>query len=251
MKWIKHQTATRRDEKVARLISEGGEKGMALYGLYWMVQEIIAEQMEGPNPNCSVSYPISVWSHLLVTRGSLVVSTLSRLGATGLVTVERDGCDIRVTNRKLLKYRDEYSRKSGHDPDKVAPDIEQNRIEEEKEKHTKEKVSEITLPEWLPLEAWNGWLEVRKKKKDKSGRLVPWTERCATIALGKLERWKAENYDLTIILDAATSGNWQGLYLPKDDHGQEIKPKTKWRRGDPNNPEDWAAATIIGGEILQ
>lgn len=109
----------------------------------------------------------------------------------------------------------------------------------------------VEVPDWLPVEEWNGWMEVRLAKKDKNGRLVPWTAHCAKIALGKLERWKDQSYDLTLILNAATMGNWQGLYLPKDDHGQEIKPKTKWRRGDPNNPADWAAATIIGGETLQ
>lgn len=108
-------TATRRDEKIARLIAKGG---LASYGLFWAVLEIVAEQMDGPDPACSVCYPVSVWSQLLLIRGSHVFSTLSTLAVTGVLTVERDGVDIRVTNRKLLKYRDEYSRKSGHSPDK-------------------------------------------------------------------------------------------------------------------------------------
>ena len=46
-------------------------------------------------------------------------------------------------------------------------------------------------------------------------------------------------------LDAATFGNWQGLYIPEG-----LKPESKFRRGDPNNPADWAAASFEG-EILQ
>jgi hypothetical protein len=122
MRWLKHMTSSWDDEKLARLVGAGGMQGLAHYGLYWRINEIIASQMEGKSPSCSVCYPVSVWSRLLVTRGSLVFSTLSTLAVTHLVTVERDGDDIRVTNRNLLKYRDEYSRKSGHTPDKVAPD---------------------------------------------------------------------------------------------------------------------------------
>lgn len=106
------------------------------------------------------------------------------------------------------------------------------------------------LPDWIPIEAWDGWMEVRRKLK-KNGKTIPWTDRCSKIALGKLERWHQEGYDLTVILDAATIGNWQGLYLPKDDHGQEIKPIRKYRRGDPNNPADWAAAIIPDSELFQ
>lgn len=134
MKWIKHQTATRRDEKIARLIGDGGEAGMARYGLYWAVQEIIADQMEGSDPSCSVIYPISVWSHLLVTRASLVERSLLTLAVTGLVTVERHGSDIRVTNCNLLKYRDDYSRKSGHAPDKVQLNTELEQSKNKKQK---------------------------------------------------------------------------------------------------------------------
>ena len=75
------------------------------------------------------------------------------------------------------------------------------------------------IESWIPLEAWNGWIESRKKKKS------PVIGRSLTIAVNKLKKWHEENYDLTVILDAATFGNWQGLYLPKDESGQIIKPK--------------------------
>ena len=127
-------SATWDDERIARLVGNGGVEGMARYGLYWRINEILAAKMDGENPSCSICYPISVWSRLLVTRGSLVFSTLSTLAVTGLVTVERHDSDIRVTNRNLLKYRDEYTRKSGHASDKVAPDTEQIQIQIQKQK---------------------------------------------------------------------------------------------------------------------
>jgi hypothetical protein len=127
-------TATTDDEKIARLLGEGGEAGRARYGLYWMVNEIIAAQMEGPDPSCSVCYPVSVWARKVVTRPSLLFSTLSTLAVTGVVTVEWDGSDIRVTNRNLLKYRDEYARKSGQTPDNIPARTEGEQKQKEKEK---------------------------------------------------------------------------------------------------------------------
>ena len=100
-----------------------------------------------------------------------------------------------------------------------------------------------SVPEWIPLDAWNGWIETRKKKKSAV------KGRSRTIALNKLEKWKEEGYDLAVILDAATFGNWQGLYLPKGADGNTIKPsRRKYRQGDPNNPADWLAAQIPEGD---
>lgn len=87
------------------------------------------------------------------------------------------------------------------------------------EKPAKKVKSEDGLPEWLPIEAWTGWAENRKKNKS------PVEGRSKTIALNRLTKWHEEGYDLTVILDAATFGNWQGLYLPKDEKGETIKPK--------------------------
>jgi hypothetical protein len=131
-------TATWDDERVAALVDKGGMEGLAMYGLYWRIQEIIASQMEGKDPSCSVRYTVTRWSLLLSLRGSLVFSTLSRLGATGLVTVTRDDSGIVVKNRNLLKYRDEYSRKSGVSTDNIPSrtegegEGEQNKTKEQK-----------------------------------------------------------------------------------------------------------------------
>ena len=257
MKWLKHMTASWDDEGIARLVSEGGEVGLARYGLWWRVLEIVARQMEGPSPSCSVCYPISVWSHLLVTRGSLVFSTLSRLAVTGGVTVERHGSDIRVTIPNLLKYRDEYSKKSGHTPDTVRTRTEgagEGDTHTEKkgvcvpvlpqkpeEQKTRIGAGDDSLPLWLDRESWAGFLEMRKKIKK------PMTDKAAKIAIGKLERWRAEGYDPTMVLNEAIMNNWQGLWIPKGPDGKPIQPvkqKAKVIPLDPNNPDDWIRASF-------
>ncbi len=133
MRWLKHLTAAREDEKIAQLITKYGHAG---YGLWWLVCEVVAQQLEGDNPE--VTYPVTTWSHLLSVRGSHVRHCLSKLAVTGLVTVEWIGTDIKVRIPNLLKYRDEYSRKSGHSPDTVRSKthIQKQNIEAEAEAHT-------------------------------------------------------------------------------------------------------------------
>ena len=151
VKWLKHMTASWDDEKLASLVGKGGMEGIARYGLYWRVNEIIASQMEGKSPSCSVRYPVSRWSLLLSLRGSLVFSTLSTLAVTYLVTVERDGCDIIVTNRNLLKYRDEYSRKSGQTPVQEGEEEGKGDIEKEEKRITPSAGAdgELMAASWL------------------------------------------------------------------------------------------------------
>lgn len=115
MRWVKHMTATRRDEKIADLISR---YGMAGYGTWWAVVEVVAERVE-KNSHPSVTYPVTTWSHLLSLRGSHVRQGIEKLVVTHLVTATWEGDDLTVTIPNLLKYRDEFSRKSGVTPDTV------------------------------------------------------------------------------------------------------------------------------------
>ena len=63
------------------------------------------------------------------------------------------------------------------------------------------------LPDWLPLESWNGWIASRKKKP---------TARALNLAIAKLESFRAKGIDPAAVLDASTLGGWTGLYEPKD-----------------------------------
>lgn len=129
MRWVKHMTASHDDEKLADLIDRYGHAG---YGLWWLVVEIVGARLEGGEPE--VTYPVSKWSHLLSVRGSHVSQTLSKLAVTHLVTVVRHDDDITVKIPNLLKYRDEYSRKSGHDPDSVrTKEVEQKQKQKQRQ----------------------------------------------------------------------------------------------------------------------
>ena len=151
MKWFKHMTASADDEKLAALVGQGGVDGLALYGAYWRMAEIVAKQMEGKTPSCSVTYPVWRWTQLMFTRKSHLSSVLSQLKKVGLLSAEGDPkTDQHITVRmpNLLKYRDEYSKKSGHSPDIVQSYTE---AEGEGEAETEETISVPTEPH--PAEA--------------------------------------------------------------------------------------------------
>lgn len=64
----------------------------------------------------------------------------------------------------------------------------------------------MELPDWLPLDAWNGYLEMRKRQKK-----VP-TQRAIELAIAKLARMRIEGQEVSAVLDQSTSNGWTDLY---------------------------------------
>jgi uncharacterized protein YdaU (DUF1376 family) len=73
------------------------------------------------------------------------------------------------------------------------------------QKPKKEEVA-LRLPEWLPLENWKAFLEVRKKNK------APNTPRALQLALTELERIKSLGHDPALVLDQSTLKGWKSVY---------------------------------------
>ncbi len=65
-------------------------------------------------------------------------------------------------------------------------------------------------PAWLPLDAWNAYLDMRKKIKK------PATEYAQTLLLKKLAAFYANDLDPGVILNQSIMNGWQDLYAPKD-----------------------------------
>lgn len=82
-----------------------------------------------------------------------------------------------------------------------------NNQEPKRNKETPPKLV-ASLPDWLPVEAWNAWLEVRAKSR------APNTASALSIALKKLERLKAEGHDPSAVLENAALRGWRGLFAP-------------------------------------
>ena len=71
--------------------------------------------------------------------------------------------------------------------------------------------------EWLPEEAWKGFLDMRKKIKK------PLTERAITRMLNKLERMHLEGHNIQAVLEQSEDRCWADVYPV---HGIKVVART-------------------------
>jgi len=133
MRWFKHLTRSHEDEKLAQLRAECGLAG---YGLYWIILEIIARNMEN-NDQTSITLPIKMWSKMISTHSHFVLKVTSFCTENGLIQSNLSGQDLTIGCDNLLKYKDEYLRKSGQKKSHIRnvshPDLERD-LERDKDK---------------------------------------------------------------------------------------------------------------------
>lgn len=68
----------------------------------------------------------------------------------------------------------------------------------------------FALPDWIPTEAWDGYVAMRKKQRK------PMTDRARDLKIAELQRFRDEGYDLGAILDKSTANCWTDIYAPRD-----------------------------------
>ncbi len=82
-------------------------------------------------------------------------------------------------------------------------------IETEKEKDKKSLAT--PLPDWMPLDMWDAYLDMRKNK-----RAVP-TEKATKLIIDKLEKWRGKGHDPSEILEKSITSNWTDIFEPRGD----------------------------------
>ena len=68
----------------------------------------------------------------------------------------------------------------------------------------------FALPEWVPLEPWNDFLEMRK-----SLRAAP-TEKAKALLVRKLQKFKSEGQDVRAVLEQSVERSWKGVFPVKE-----------------------------------
>lgn len=98
----------------------------------------------------------------------------------------------------------------------------QNRTDTEQIQNRTEKKKPVAtpaaLPEWVPAEAWEAFLAMRKAIKK------PITPDAIPIALRKLESLKAAGNDPLLVLEQSTMSCWQGLFEVRADFKARASP---------------------------
>lgn len=96
------------------------------------------------------------------------------------------------------------------------------------------------MPDWLPEKAWCDYQEMRKKIRK------PMTKRAAQLAIGTLEKLRADGYDVSAVLDQSIMNSWQGLFpiAERRAEARQSQPSRfpslgKHGQATANNLQDW------------
>jgi len=118
MRWIKHLSSARNDPVMKLLLAEFGFEG---YGLYWNILEIIAENLDYRNTT-SATMTAKQWCNSVKISPKKFQKILVFCSENNCFSFKNNQKLITINCPKLVKYRDEYSRKQGKKSGQ-APDI--------------------------------------------------------------------------------------------------------------------------------
>jgi hypothetical protein len=128
----------------------------------------------------------------------------------------------------------------------VTRDVTVTRREEkrrEEKKEVKTKGTPLALPDWLPSDAWNGYLEMRKRIKK-----VP-TDRALELVLKALEGMRNNGQDIAAVLDKSTVNNWIDVYPIREErrNGARLGPE---HRGQQSGNDIYAANRAVVEQMM-
>jgi hypothetical protein len=66
------------------------------------------------------------------------------------------------------------------------------------------------MPDWVPSDEWEAFIEMRVKKGAKP------TDRAIELLVGNLEKLRRDGHDPGRVLDQSTLNNWTDIYAIKD-----------------------------------
>jgi hypothetical protein len=73
----------------------------------------------------------------------------------------------------------------------------------------KATASSSAIPDWIPPEAWNGFMEMRKRVR------APMTNRAVQLVIADLLKLKTQGEDVGAVLDRSTQNSWKGVFPTK------------------------------------
>jgi hypothetical protein len=75
----------------------------------------------------------------------------------------------------------------------------------------------FVLPDWVPAEAWAGWIEMRQR----AGKAP--TDRAMQLAIGKLKELADDGHPPGDVLDQSTLRQWTGFFPIKDNRHEQYR----------------------------
>lgn len=122
-----------------------------------------------------------------------------------------DSSTERVREHRRRLEQVETLHETGETKNETPPDTEQKQKQNRTEQ--KKQVAPLALPDWLPLDAWQGFAEMRKRIK------APLTDRGVKLTIAALDRLRVSGQDPGAVLDQSTQHNWRGVFEVKQNGG--------------------------------
>lgn len=105
------------------------------------------------------------------------------------------------------------------------------------------------LPAWIDAEAWDGFVEMRKRQEKLSRGKIAWTSRAETLVIKELYRLHDKGHDANKALDESAMKGWTDVYVPKDKEIPNMKREMTPREPE-RTPEQKAADTAARLKVM-
>lgn len=127
MRWTKHLSMAHADAALALLLEEYGAEA---YGVYWLMIEDIAAPMEKEKLLPVATHSWVKWSQICHCSVRVFKSIACRMEEKSLINIKSIDDRLQIEIPNILKYKDEYAKKSGQTPEQEQI---QKEIQKEKE----------------------------------------------------------------------------------------------------------------------
>ena len=213
MKWFKHQSNARNDERLAHLEDKCGLEG---YGFYFKMLEIVAEVIDQSDKH-EVIYSMSRWGRQVNVTSKKFLFLSQCCADVGLMLVQRDADNITIKIPNLLKYRDNHTKNlqatSKQELETETDKEADKEVEKPTPKPTAKASAEILpIPDLVSEELWSAYLDVRKGLKAKN------TLPAIRALINQLKKLTGEGNDPAEVVNQSIRSSWKDLYAVKKQH---------------------------------
>jgi hypothetical protein len=137
------------------------------------------------------------------------IRSMEKMGLLKREEVSGKGCRYIINPRHSgTPARKSPPPQSAQTPATVAPKPSRTVIGLSSDKPKRAKLV-AELPDWLPLDRWQAYLDMRSAMRKKP------TAEASRLLIAKLDRWRLAGHDPGAILDNSTENNWTGLFEPR------------------------------------
>jgi len=175
--------------------------------IVWWAEKNAANEKHGHDGLWWTYNSISAFEELFpYLTGKQIRTALAKLVDDGLLVV---GCYNKSSYDRTKWYAPIFPLGNSHLPKKANQSDQKGNTIPDINTDNKPYVIIEGFPTWMPIDAWKGWVEMRKQRKR------PLTDRAKTRAINKLEALHMAGHNITELLDRSTINGWLDIYEPK------------------------------------